>query len=615
MYMEKLIEFQTYDDYTKEIENLQKKFRYFIALKNCYVKENNYQKADEIKQKIKEIKQKISDLQKLRSEIELRRCSKKGNKSKEKKNKNIEIQLSKEEILLLNELINEDHSFILTHFDGIDMPLIEYLEQLKQKYQFYLTRENKAIKKIKYSLTILNDLGEGNSKSLNQSLEKHQQMKHILNKIRCYLNKLIRLEYKKRNKINREEKRLSETLFAEKYGIKEYHPEFSYRVEELYSIYYQMIFKDQNLTYIEDLLDKFPDLYLLKVNKRYFYQSILDRYENILLNKNYLGTSLKEEKNKKEVEYYQSLIMKYITYAFEHDNTNIINAVIQKIEKILLIMDNEEFYVQKSKVILSKLNELKEMIKLGNMVVRENNNITEIKGEYIFSIDQEGTKIIEDALSIQKKDGNYYINFYTPDVASFIEDNSVLDKKSFEKFKSDGRRNYSLPREQVYMFRFLQGRKKRAIGYHFILDNQGELKSIKIEKNIIKLYNSYTFNDFNKLLESSNVNAILLKEIYDLLENSKETIHSSDLLQSLILDFGMILGKYLNVTSTPCLYKNLGNGQISSIPSPNFYVEFTSPLRSYLSIMNQKILLNGQTNKNIEEQVQEINESKKEKKK
>lgn len=54
---------------------------------------------------------------------------------------------------------------------------------------------------------------------------------------------------------------------------------------------------------------------------------------------------------------------------------------------------------------------------------------------------------------------------------------------------------------------------------------------------------------------------------------------------------------------------------VRSIPNPDFYVEFTSPLRSYLSIMNQKILLNGYTNKNIEEQVQEINNSKKAKKK
>lgn len=613
--MEKLEAFDKYDDYTREIEKLKKEFRYYIALKNCYFKTNNYSKAEEVKKEIKEVKQKISNVQKLRQEVEFEKNKKKEKQAKKEKDKKVEIQLTREEISLLNELIEEDHYFILTHFDTINVPLIEYLQELNQKYQFYLTKENKTIKKIKRSLNILNHLGESDSKNLQKSLEKHQKMKYILNKIKRYINKLIHLEYKKRNKINREERRIVETLFAEKYGVKEYNADFSYKLEELYSTYYQMIFKDQELSYIEKLLEEFPDLYLLKTSKRYFYQDILDRYENSLLNKNYLGTSKKEEKNRKELEYYQSLIMMYLTYAFENDNYDIVNFTVKKIERIIELLDGKDFYLQKSKVILKQLNDLKEMIKLGNMSVRENHNIKEIKGEYIFSIDKEGTKIIEDALSVQKKEGNYYINFYTPDVASFIEDNSSLDKRAFEKFKSDGRRNYSLPREQTYMFRFLQGRKKRAIGYHFVLDSKGELKSIKIEKNIIKLYNSYTFDEFNTLLGSVDENTSCLKEVYQLLEHREEFVHSSNLLQSLILDFGNLLGKYLNTTATPCLYKNLENGTISSIPNPDFYVEFTSPLRSYLSIMNQKILLNGYTNKNIEEQVQEINNSKKAKKK
>ena len=613
--MEKLEAFDKYDDYTREIEKLKKEFRYYIALKNCYFKTNNYSKAEKVKKEIKEVKQKISNVQKLRQEVEFEKNKKQEKQAKKEKDKKVEIQLTREEISLLNELIEEDHYFILTHFDTINVPLIEYLQELNQKYQFYLTKENKTIKKIKRSLNILNHLGESDPKNLQKSLEKHQKMKYILNKIKRYINKLIHLEYKKRNKINREERRIVETLFAEKYGVKEYNADFSYKLEELYSTYYQMIFKDQELSYIEKLLEEFPDLYLLKTNKRYFYQDILDQYENSLLNKNYLGTSKKEERNRKELEYYQSLIMMYLTYAFENDNYDIVNFTVKKIERIIELLDGKDFYLLKSKVILKQLNDLKEVIKLGNMSVRENHNIKEIKGEYIFSIDKEGTKIIEDALSVQKKEGNYYINFYTPDVASFIEDDSSLDKRAFEKFKSDGRRNYSLPREQTYMFRFLQGRKKRAIGYHFVLDSDGELKSIKIEKNIIKLYNSYTFDEFNTLLESVDENAGCLKEVYQLLEHREEFVHSSNLLQSLILDFGNLLGKYLNTTATPCLYKNLENGTISSIPNPDFYVEFTSPLRSYLSIMNQKILLNGYTNKNIEEQVQEINNSKKAKKK
>lgn len=63
--MEKLEVFDKYDDYTREIEKLKKEFRYYIALKNCYFKTNNYLKAEEVKKEIKEVKQKISNVQEI----------------------------------------------------------------------------------------------------------------------------------------------------------------------------------------------------------------------------------------------------------------------------------------------------------------------------------------------------------------------------------------------------------------------------------------------------------------------------------------------------------------------------------------------------------------------
>ena len=51
--MEKLGAFDKYDDYTREIEKLKKEFRYYIALKNCYFKANNYLKAEEAKKSFK----------------------------------------------------------------------------------------------------------------------------------------------------------------------------------------------------------------------------------------------------------------------------------------------------------------------------------------------------------------------------------------------------------------------------------------------------------------------------------------------------------------------------------------------------------------------------------
>ena len=66
----------------------------------------------------------------------------------------------------------------------------------------------------------------------------------------------------------------------------------------------------------------------------------------------------------------------------------------------------------------------------------------------------------------------------------------------------------------------------------------------------------------------------------------------------------------MDVKNIPCIYKNLENGTLSSIPTSDYYVEFTSPLRSYISIMNQRILLDNKEAKNIEEKCAELNKEK-----
>lgn len=594
------------------LKNKRKELNYLIAKKNCYYKQNDYVQFDEIREKIKSLKKQLNYLQQLKNDMDISLEQPSKSNYKPKKEKQIEIILSEKEIILLNKIIDEDHFSILTNFDEINVPLLEHLLLLKQKYQFYLKKENKNIKNINKSITLLNDLATVPKKTYEQ-LNEHKEMKKVLNKIIKYLDKLLHLEYKKINKLNREQKRLTETLFAEKHGIKEALADKPYTIEELYSVYYQLVFKDKDLSYVEKLLEEFPDLYLLKSKKRLFYQDILDRYENVLLNKNYLGITKKEMDAKKELEYYQNLILKYLSYSFENDENYIIAITIRKIERILDLMTKNDFYLEKSKVILEQLSYLKEIIKLGNLEANENTNITEVKGEYIFSIDNRDAKIIEDALSIEKDKNEYHINFYTPDVVSFIEPSSILEKKVFERFKQNRKKEYALPKDNAQFFKLIQGRRKRVVGYHFIIDENGNLKDLRIEKNVIKLYNTYSFEDFNNLLnEGEDKNAILLKELYCLLENkdSKEYIHSSNILKALILDFGTILGKYLDVKNIPCIYKNLENGTLSSIPTSDYYVEFTSPLRSYISIMNQRILLDNKEAKNIEEKCAELNKEK-----
>lgn len=616
------------DEYVKELETLsdhkkkeylkevlatkRKRLNFLVAKKNCYYKQNDLIQYDAVKEEIKNVKKEISYLQKLKNELNGNLDFNKKSTSKSKKERKIEITLSEREIFLLNKVIDEDHFLALTHFDGIEMPLLEHLLSLKQKYQCYLKQENKTIKKINKSISLLNDLAVP-PKNLYESLKEHHEIKKILIKIRKYLDQLIRLEYKKINKLNREQRRLTETLFAEKYGIKTSLPDRAYTTQELYSVYYQLVFKDRDLSYVEQLLEEFPDLYHLKSKKRLFYQDILDHYGNVLLNKNYLGCTKKELEARKELEYYQSLIVNYLSYSFAHQEHYMVEITIRKIERILDLMNKNDFYLAKSKVILEQLSYLKDIIQLGNLEANENTNITEVKGEYIFSIDNVDTINIEDALSIQKENNNYHLHFYTPDVVSFIESSSTLEKKAFERLKKSGKQEHPLPRDTVQFFKLVQGRKKRVIGYHFVIDEQGNLKDLKVEKNIIKLYNAYSFESFNLLLsQKEDKNATILKELYCLLENKSQEdfVYSSYLLKGLILNCGMLLGRYLAAKNIPCIYKDLNSGEIGTIPTSDYYVEFTSPLRSYISMMNQRILVNGTQTEDVYEKCEELNKEK-----
>ena len=376
-----------------------------------------------------------------------------------------------------------------------------------------------------------------------------------------------------------------------------------YTTEELYSTYYELIFKDRNLTEITDLLEKYPDLYLLKNKKKIFYELILDKYANVLLNKNYIENTEKCKKNKEELEYYKKLIVNYLAYSFENDKPIIRDLTIKKIERITTIFNNNDIYIEKSNEILNQIKYFQEIIHLGS--IQSNDLVKEINNEYIFSIDSDGTQIIEDALSLRKDQNHYYVNFYIPDLISFIPENSILEKKALERYKSS---KYAFPHDIIKFFKFNQGRKKRVIGYHFIFDKDGKILDMKIEKNLVKLYNSYTFEQFNKLflLEEKIPND--MKEIYEKLSNKKLEDNNSGVILSFLIQYcGINLGKYLGSKNIMCIYKDISNGEVHPTWNENDYVEFTSPIRSYISFYNQRAMF-SQNKELLNEQCEIVNQ-------
>ena len=594
------------EEINKELKACKIELFALIFQEHTCMNDNNLDEIPILRKNVKKIKEKIKLLRSLKN-VPVNYPTEEKKPKKEKNVVDDKPILNSSELEFLNKNISGNHLNDLTNFENIEVPLIDHLLVIKQKYVSYKKTVNIKIKNIKRSINILNNLQSNESKKLKQLLNDNLKLKKILSKIIKYLDKLIKIEFKKKNSLDRKEKRLIETLFADKYGIKESNTVMEeYSVEELYSAYYELTFKDRNLDEISNLLEKYPDLYLLENKRRLFYEIILDKYANVLLNKNYIGDSEKSKNNLEELEYYKKLILKYLSYSFENDKCIIKDLTIKKIERILTILNKNNIYIEKSKEILNQMKYFKEIIQLSSF--NNNEEVKEINNEYIFSIDNVGTKIIEDAISVKKDNNNYYMNIYIPDLASFIPRESILEKNALNKYKNN---NYIFPLKIVEFFKMNQGKKKRVIGYHFIYDSDGNIKNISIEKNIVKLYNTYSFEQFNKLFDTEDKNANILKELFELITNKKlEDINysSSALLSFLIQNNGKIIAKYLNNQNIMCLYKNINNGEVHSIYEENDYVEFTSPIRSYVSYFNQISIFEHINMKELMEQCETINQ-------
>lgn len=60
----------------------------------------------------------------------------------------------------------------------------------------------------------------------------------------------------------------------------------------------------------------------------------------------------------------------------------------------------------------------------------------DIRDRFLFTIDPSDAKDFDDAISIEKRDGRYYLGVHIADVAHFVAYNSALDRDSFERGNS-----------------------------------------------------------------------------------------------------------------------------------------------------------------------------------
>ena len=156
------------------------------------------------------------------------------------------------------------------------------------------------------------------------------------------------------------------------------------------------------------------------------------------------------------------------------------------------------------RIIYKKIDSMRIHPKTGNRMVED----------YILSIDNDTTKKIDDAFSIEKIDNCYLLGIHIADVYSlgyFEEDSLDVNQKSVDKGKA------SLAKNKV----------RNAVSMYLLIDNNGIIRNYKMLNTTLITDVNLIYDDIPKLLKNNDVNphlkdtVINLISVYNLLENSR----------------------------------------------------------------------------------------------
>ena len=130
-------------------------------------------------------------------------------------------------------------------------------------------------------------------------------------------------------------------------------------------------------------------------------------------------------------------------------NGNVITIIGHKDDPeidIKTIVSNHNVVIDFSEDALKQANSINQYVSEEEIRKRIENGGLDLREETIFTIDGEGTKDIDDAVSIKKlSNGNYRLGVHIADVSYYIPENSILDLEARERSTSIYPYNYVIP--------------------------------------------------------------------------------------------------------------------------------------------------------------------------
>lgn len=142
----------------------------------------------------------------------------------------------------------------------------------------------------------------------------------------------------------------------------------------------------------------------------------------------------------------------------------------------------------------------------NNIDEKDVQNRVDFRNRYIFTIDGEDAKDLDDAVRVKKlENGNYKLEVHIADVSHYVRENSLLDKEALIRGTSIymlGRVIPMLPRELSNGICSLnEGEDRFTLSCIMEIDGKGSVISGEVVKGIINVTKRMTYNDVQAILD------------------------------------------------------------------------------------------------------------------